>query len=90
MNIVRVFVPMLATTSVLNGPSNSSEEGVRVQRYPASSPIQRRTGGVVTPLLAIRTPLSPPENHIDQYRYASIRSRTQFRRRRNICFPCFT
>ena len=29
----------------------------------------------MTPLLAIRTPLSPPENHIDQYRYASIRSR---------------
>ena len=28
----------------------------------------------MTPLLAIRTPLSPPENHIDQYRYASIRS----------------
>ena len=27
------------------------------------------------PLLAIRTPLSPPENHIGQYRYASIRSR---------------
>lgn len=26
-------------------------------------------------LLAIRTPLSPPENYIDQYRYASIRSR---------------
>ena len=29
----------------------------------------------MTPLLAIRAPLSPPENHIDQYRYASIRSR---------------
>jgi len=29
----------------------------------------------VTLLFAIRTPLSPPENHIDQYRYASIRSR---------------
>ena len=66
---------MRATTSVLSGPSNSSEEGICVQRYPASSPLQRRTGGVVTPLLAIRTPLSPPENHIDQYRYASIRSR---------------
>ena len=29
----------------------------------------------MTLLFAIRTPLSPPENHIDQYRYASIRSR---------------
>jgi len=29
----------------------------------------------VTLLFVIRTPLSPPENHIDQYRYASIRSR---------------
>lgn len=28
----------------------------------------------MTLLFAIRTPLSPPENHIDQYRYASIRS----------------
>ena len=29
----------------------------------------------MTLLFVIRTPLSPPENHIDQYRYASIRSR---------------
>lgn len=29
----------------------------------------------MTLLSAIRTPLSPPENHIDQYRYASIWSR---------------
>lgn len=29
----------------------------------------------MTPLLAIRTPLSLSENHIGQYRYASIRSR---------------
>ena len=28
----------------------------------------------MTLLFAIRTPLSPPENHIDQYRYISIRS----------------
>ncbi len=28
----------------------------------------------MTLLFAIRTPLSPPENHIDQYRYASVRS----------------
>ena len=32
----------------------------------------------MTPLLAIRTPLSLPENHIDQYLYASIRSRHSF------------
>lgn len=44
----------------------------------------------MTPLLAICTPLSPPENRFHQYRYASMRSRTQFRRRRDICFPCFT
>lgn len=37
--------------------------------------MQRNAGGVVTLLFAIRTPLSPLENHIDQYRYASIRSR---------------
>ena len=37
--------------------------------------MQRNAGGVVTLLFAIRTPLSPPENHIDQYRYASIWSR---------------
>lgn len=29
----------------------------------------------MTLLFATRTPLSPLENHIDQYRYASIRSR---------------
>ena len=29
----------------------------------------------MTLLFAIRTPLSPLENHIDQYRYASVRLR---------------
>ena len=37
--------------------------------------MQRNAGGVVTLLFAIRTPLSPLENHIDQYRYASVRLR---------------
>ena len=37
--------------------------------------MQRNAGGVVTLRFAIPTPLSPLENHIDQYRYASIRSR---------------
>lgn len=37
--------------------------------------MQRNAGGVVTLLFAIRTPLSPLENHIDQFRYASVRLR---------------
>ena len=37
--------------------------------------MQRNAGRVVTLLFAIRTPLSPLENHIDQYRHASVRLR---------------